>query len=763
MHSVATLRRGEEFPSSLQRGLKLPATSRSAQTGMRSFAFAQDDNPLDDGKGRGPKSEVRGPEAGSPEPEARSCIISRPPFTDSMKIPRFLVLFLLLTLAAFAQSPAIPAPPDTPQHAVTDEYQGVKVDRRLPLARELGRSRGEAVERRPERAHARISRSSARALPDPRQDQVAEQLEVGVLLRSAISRGHALRAQRCQPPQQQPLLVMLRSADDPGSAKVIFDPNSASCNGHDRHRLLRAFPRRKVSGAAMSEDGAEDAAAHVYDVATGKELSDVVPRVNGGTAGGSMAWNADGTGFYYTRYPQGNERPAEDANFYQQVYFTSWARPEARHVRPRQRLPAHRRDSTRTAAKTDDGCSHQSATATAASSRTTLDPPATGRRSPTSKTALCSAQFGRGAGASICFHAGRAARKDPAPAAGATSISAQAKVVVPQSQARYRRQRSRLDPELHSHLGTSLCRRHHRRAVALRVFESKAGERGSGGAPPVLEAKSPLPSAAQCRPSARWCRSTADDVLFCNVELSSIRRHGIASTPPRGRPHTRRSSKLLPWSSPSRGGARLCRIARRHRVPLNILRKKGTKLDGNNPVLLTGYGGYGVSTVAALHGVFGASGSIRAASMSIANLRGGAEYGEDWHKAGNLTHKQNVFDDFIACAQHLIDQKYTSPPAAGDHRRQQWRAADGRGLDAASRPYRAVVSYVGIYDMLRVELDPNGAFNVTEFGTVKDPEQFKALYAYSPYHHVKDGTAYPAVLLPTGANDHRVNPISRER
>ncbi len=87
------------------------------------------------------------------------------------------------------------------------------------------------------------------------------------------------------------------------------------------------------------------------------------------------------------------------------------------------------------------------------------------------------------------------------------------------------------------------------------------------------------------------------------------------------------------------------------------------------------------------------------------------------------------------------------------------------GAAFTQRPelFRAVVSFVGIYDMLRVELDPNGAFNVTEFGTVKDPEQFKALYAYSPYHHVEEGTAYPAILSLTGDNDHRVNPMESRK
>ncbi len=147
---------------------------------------------------------------------------------------------------------------------------------------------------------------------------------------------------------------------------------------------------------------------------------------------------------------------------------------------------------------------------------------------------------------------------------------------------------------------------------------------------------------------------------------------------------------------------------------------------------------------------------------AVANLRGGGEFGEEWHLAGNLMHKQNVFDDFIACAEHLIQRKYTSPKKLA-----VWGGSNGgllMGAFLTQRPElaRAVVSQVGIYDMLRYELDPNGSFNTTEFGSVKDESQFKALYAYSPYHHVKDGTAYPAILLPCGENDGRVN-ISNSR
>src|SRR6185436_3349037 len=122
------------------------------------------------------------------------------------------------------------------------------------------------------------------------------------------------------------------------------------------------------------------------------------------------------------------------------------------------------------------------------------------------------------------------------------------------------------------------------------------------------------------------------------------------------------------------------------------------------------------------------------------------------------TNKQNVFDDFIACAEYLIKSKYTCPAKLAVSGGSNGGLLMGAFLTQRPDLARAVFSRVGIYDMLRVELSPNGAFNVTEFGTVKDLEQFKAMVAYSPYHNVKDGTDYPAVLFLTGANDPRVDP-----
>ncbi len=146
-----------------------------------------------------------------------------------------------------------------------------------------------------------------------------------------------------------------------------------------------------------------------------------------------------------------------------------------------------------------------------------------------------------------------------------------------------------------------------------------------------------------------------------------------------------------------------------------------------------------------------------------ANLRGGGEYGEDWHEAGKLTKKQNVFDDFSACAEYLISHRYTQPSKLGIIGGSNGGLLMGAALTQHPELFRAVVSEVGIYDMLRVELSPNGAFNVTEFGSVKEADQFHAMFAYSPYHHVREGTKYPAILFTTGDNDPRVDPMNSRK
>jgi prolyl oligopeptidase len=192
------------------------------------------------------------------------------------------------------------------------------------------------------------------------------------------------------------------------------------------------------------------------------------------------------------------------------------------------------------------------------------------------------------------------------------------------------------------------------------------------------------------------------------------------------------------------------------RVPITLLSRRGTPRDGTAPALLTGYGGYGYSRKPRFSPSW-LPWLERGGVVAIASIRGGGEFGEAWHHAGRLTAKQNSFDDFAACAQHLVDARVTSR-----ERLAIMGASNGgllMGAMVTQHPglARAVVALVPVLDMLRVELHPNGAFNVTEYGTVQDPGQFRALYAYSPYHHVRDGIAYPAVLLTAGEFDPRVD------
>jgi prolyl oligopeptidase len=182
-------------------------------------------------------------------------------------------------------------------------------------------------------------------------------------------------------------------------------------------------------------------------------------------------------------------------------------------------------------------------------------------------------------------------------------------------------------------------------------------------------------------------------------------------------------------------------------------------LDGSNPTILYGYGGYGVSLKPSFLGVRPRVWLDGGGIYAIAIIRGGGEFGERWHLDGNLTRKQNVFDDFAAAAQHLVGRKYTASAKLAIFGESNGGLLMGATLTQHPDLMRAVVARVGIYDMLRVELGANGEFNTTEFGSVKDPEQFKALHAYSPYHHVTPGTRYPAVFMTTGEFDGRVDAL----
>ncbi len=194
------------------------------------------------------------------------------------------------------------------------------------------------------------------------------------------------------------------------------------------------------------------------------------------------------------------------------------------------------------------------------------------------------------------------------------------------------------------------------------------------------------------------------------------------------------------------------------RVPMFLFHKKGLKLDGSNPLLLSGYGGFDLSETPyywPLALLWAECGGIYAA----ANLRGGGEFGEDWHRAGMFEKKQTVFDDFLAAAEYLIAKKYTATPRLAILGGSNGGLLMGAAITQHPELFRTVVCTYPLLDMLRYQKFLEGPYWVPEYGSSENPAQFPYLYAYCPYHRVIDGTKYPSALFVTGDGDTRVAPL----
>ena len=548
-------------------------------------------------------------------------------------------------------------------------------------------------------------------------------------------RGGTIFATRSKPPAQQPVLVRLKSLQPPALRQVVFDPNAWNTNGTTAMDWwLPSLDGERVA-ISLSENGSEDGTLHFFENRTGRALPDVIPGVQYPTGGGAVAWNADGSGVFYTRYPRAGERPEDDLHFYQQVWFHKLGTPVSADTYELGR------DFPRIA-EIELGASEDGRWLAASVENGDGGDYAFYVRAPTGgwhqlakyEDGIKWARYGHQGELYLRSEKGAPRGKLLRLPPGSVD-SADAKVVVPEG-------RGVLEAYEPSDTGVYVA--------VMAGGPSRLWFYPNHGAPmevPILPV------------SAVWGMQSwrGDTLLFGND--SYVNAPGWFEWEP-GMKAPRATA--LQVTSPARfddiEAVREEAVSKEGtKIPLTILRKKGTRLDGRNPTVLNGYGGYGSSLTPhfnASYRIWFDAGGVYA----IANLRGGGEFGEAWHRAGNLTKKQNVFDDFIACAEHLIRRKYTSPDKLAVMGASNGGLLMGAFLTQRPDLARAVVSRVGIYDMLRVERDPNGSFNTTEFGTVRDEAQFRALYAYSPYHHVKAGTAYPAVLFPCGENDGRVNP-----
>jgi prolyl oligopeptidase len=596
-------------------------------------------------------------------------------------------------------------------------------------------------------AQNRLTREVIDAMP--RRQAIKREL-LRMLGQGRVSRygldvaGGRLFAMKRQPPRNQNSLVVMDARATLSSERVLLDPNQLDVTGKTTIDWFKPSPDGKLVAVSLSKNGSEDGTLHLYRTDTSRPLPDIVPRVQYPTGGGSVAWARDGQGFFYTRYPQGTERPAADANFYQQVYFHRLGTP-ARHDSyvigrefPRiAEIALTASDDGRhllADVSNGDGGEHglflrgsDGAWRRIADYTDGFRNPAFGRDGRLYALGLKGSPRGRIVAMPL---------DDPAAGLnGAATVVAESESVIEG----FLPTRSRLYVEALVG-GPSELRVHALDGRLLGVVDAQ-----------------PLSTIIL------GTHLDGDKILFGSRSFTrAFAWYVYGDTSKGSRP--RKTALTDPPAFAVAGGLPGAEVVREFaiskdgtRVPVNIVRMKGTPLNGNQPVLLTGYGGYGISmrpnfsrqTVAWLRhgGVF-----------ALANLRGGGEFGEDWHLAGNLTHKQNVFNDFIACAETLIARGYTRPQRLAIEGGSNGGLLMGAVLTQRPELFAAVVSFVGVYDMIRVELTPNGAFNVTEYGSVQREGEFKSLRAYSPLHNVKDGVAYPATLLTTGEHDGRVEP-----
>ncbi len=650
--------------------------------------------------------------------------------------PRSTAVCVILSVSAgarigFAQLPSIP----TPREPVTNVYHGVQVvDDYQWLEEATNAAVREWTRAQNERTRAYVSKLAF-------HDGVAQELEQLIADESATysitdKRGANIFGLRSKPPAQQPVLVRFKSLYPPALWKVVFDPNVWNTNGTTAMDWFVPSPDGRLVAVCLSDNGSEDGTLHFFETTTGQHLPDTIPSVQYPTGGGSAAWNADGTGIFYTRYPHAGERSDADRRFYQQVWFHPLGKPvdaDSYEIgRNFPRIAEIGLDASEdgkwvlaTVANGDGGdYAHYLHSADGQ-----------WRQLARFEDGVKQIKFGKDGALYL-----RSLKNAPHGKILRLPVDnldlSNASLVVPEDRGVV----EDFEPSAHGLYVNELDGGPSR----LRFYHQGGRNSVDVPVPPVSSV-----DGLHC-----W---QDDDVLFANSGYLTPTAWSEWSP---GQKQTRMTA-LRTIPSADFDDIEVAREFVRSRdgtkVPLNILRKRSLKLDGNNPTILYGYGGYGISLTPrfspTLRVWFDAGGVY-----AIANLRGGGEFGEGWHKDGNLTKKQNVFDDFIACAEWLIENKYTRPAKLAAMGASNGGLLMGAFLTQRPDLARAVVSRVGIYDMLRVELDPNGTFNVTEFGSVKDETQFKALYAYSPYHHVKAGTAYPAVLFPCGENDGRVNP-----
>jgi len=531
--------------------------------------------------------------------------------------------------------------------------------------------------------------------------------------------------------QNQPILYVREGLN--GEDRVLLDINKLSADGTVALDWWYITEDGKYLAYGTSPNGSEESTLRIIEPATGKTLPDTIERTNAA----SLAWLLDDSGFYYTRYPKKGEVPEGQEVYHRRVFFHALGTDPAKD--PLIFGEGRKIEEWPDISLSDDD---RWLVIAAGDGITKVNLFLLDRQS---KNAPVEITTGKDSlyGAEVFRNKLYIMSNEGAP---------HFRVFVADAANPKREHWKELIPESDAVMqgasvagGKLLVQYEHNVASELKVF-SLDGKK---------LAEIPQPALGNVyEVSNRYDRNELFFGFQSFTVPPSIYRYDLESG----------SSTLwarvdAPSIDPSAYDVRQewYRSKDGTKVPMFIVAKKGLVRDGKNPTLLTGYGGFDVSNSPA----FARSAYLwmeHGGVYAVANIRGGAEFGEDWHRAGMLDKKQNVFDDFIAAAQYLIAEKYTSP----EHLAIIGGSNGGllMGAMITQRPdlFRAVVCQVPLLDMLRYQNFKIAKLWVPEYGSANDPRQFDWLYAYSPYHHVKPGVEYPAILFMTADSDSRVDP-----
>ena len=509
------------------------------------------------------------------------------------------------------------------------------------------------------------------------------------------------------------------------AARVLLDPNALSADGTTALTAIAPSPDGSLLAFALSEHGSDRQTIRIRRVSDGVDLDDRIAWVKFA----SIAWTADSGGFYYLRFPEPGSVAREDEQYFGRIYFHRcgepqaldtlvFERPDEKEVVPLVYVSADGRFVVIVAQR---GASDDSEVYL-------IDRQGAGTPRPLFTGFDAAYDFIESAGGQLYFRTTREAPMGRIVAIDPLAAAPQLREVVAESAHR---------------LSTVVMAGRTLAAVYLENASDRIVRFGLDGSRLGTIDLPEIGSVVTID-----AHPDRDEVILTFTSFTtppSVLRSAGSSSLQAGDPYRYHVTQV--WY-PSNDGTR---------VSMFLVHRANLPRDGDRPVLLSGYGGFNINRTPAYD-----AGNFpfldRGGVFALANLRGGGEYGEAWHRAGMLDRKQNVFDDFIAAAEYLIRERYTRPERLAIEGGSNGGLLVGAVMTQRPELFGAVLCRVPVADMLRYHLFTVGRFWIPEYGSADDPDQFPFLLRYSPYHNVHDGARYPPTMVMTADTDDRVAP-----